>query len=136
MNLNKAMLIGNLTRDPELRSTPSGNQVATFALATNLVYKNQGGEKVTKVEYHNIVVWRKLAEICGKYLKKGSKVYIEGRIETRNWEKDGAKHYRTEIVADQLIMLSGKTEPKENEVYTEPEVTAEQDEVKVENIPF
>jgi len=109
MDLNKAMIIGRLTRDPELRTTPQGTAVASFSLATNFVWTDSSGQKQEKVEYHNIVVWRKLAEICGQYLKKGSKTYIEGRLQTRDWEgQDGIKRYRTEVVADNMIMLDSK----------------------------
>jgi len=85
MNLNKAMIIGNLTRDPEIRNTPSGQAVASFSVATSYVWNDQSGQKQEKVEYHNIVAWRRLAEIVGQYLKKGSKVYVEGRLQTRDW---------------------------------------------------
>ena len=85
MNLNKAMIIGNLTRDPETKNTPAGTPVTSFSVATNYVWKDAGGQKQQKVEYHNVVTWRKLAEICGQYLRKGSKVYIEGRLQTRDW---------------------------------------------------
>ncbi len=106
MNLNKAMLIGNLTQDPEIRNIPSGQTVTTFSVATNFVWKDQNGEKQKKAEFHNVVTWRKLAEICGQYLKKGSKVYIEGRLQTRNWTgQDGVKRYKTEIIAENMIML-------------------------------
>lgn len=109
MDLNKALIIGRLTRDPEMRSTPQGAQVCSFSIATNYVYKSQSGEKVEQVEYHNIVAWRKLAEIAGQYLKKGSRVYIEGRIQTRSWDgQDGQKKNRTEIVMDNMIMLDSK----------------------------
>jgi single-strand DNA-binding protein len=109
MSLNKVQLIGNLTRDPEMRQIPGGQVVASFGLATNLSWTDQSGQKQDKPEFHNIVAWRKLAEICGQYLKKGSKCYIEGRIQTRNWEaEDGSKRYRTEIVADNMIMLDRK----------------------------
>ena len=111
MSLNRAQLIGNLTRDPEVKQIPGGSQVATFGLATNFVWTDQSGNKQNKAEYHNIVAWRKLAEICGQFLKKGSKVYVEGRIQTREWEaEDGSKRYRTEIVADNMIMLDKKGE--------------------------
>jgi single-strand DNA-binding protein len=107
MNLNKAMIIGNLTRDPEVRNTPNGATVASFSVATNFVWKDQAGQKQERVEYHNVVAWRRLAEICGQYLKRGSKVYIEGRLQTRDWTgQDGVKRYRTEIVAENMIMLS------------------------------
>lgn len=109
MSLNKVQLIGNLTRDPEMRQIPGGQVVASFGLATNLSWTDQSGQRQDKAEFHNIVAWRKLAEICGQYLKKGSKCYIEGRIQTRNWEaEDGSKKYRTEIVADNMIMLDRK----------------------------
>lgn len=106
-SLNKVLLIGNLGKDPELKYTPSGVAVATFSIATSESWKDQEGNQQEKTEWHNIVAWRKLAEICGEYLKKGKKVYIEGKLQTRNYEKDGIKRYVTEIVADQLIMLDG-----------------------------
>src|SRR6056297_1493434 len=106
MNLNKAMVIGNLTRDPEVRSTSSGATVTNFAVATNLVWTDQQGQRQEKAEFHNVVAWRKLGEICGQYLKKGSKVYIEGRLQTNEWTgNDGVKRYKTEIVAENMIML-------------------------------
>lgn len=109
MSLNKVQLIGNLTRDPEIKQIPGGQVVASFGIATNLTWKDQNGQQQTKTEFHNIVAWRKLAEICGQYLRKGSKVYIEGRLQTRAWEgEDGTKRYRTEIVADNMIMLDKK----------------------------
>jgi len=107
MSLNKAQIIGNLTRDPELRQTPNGANVCSFTIATNFSWKDQSGNKQEKVEFHNIVAWGKLAEICGQYLRKGKKVYIEGRIQTRDWEADdGSKRYKTEIIAENMIMLS------------------------------
>lgn len=109
MSLNRAQLIGNLTRDPELRQTSGGRTVANFGIATNRRWTGSDGQKQEKTEFHNIVVWGKLAEICGQYLRKGSKIYIDGRIETRDWEgEDGVKRYRTEIVADNMIMLDRK----------------------------
>lgn len=108
MNLNKAMIIGNLTRDPETRTTASGITVCSFGVATNFVWKDATGQKKEKVEYHNVVAWRRLAEICGQYLNKGRRVYIEGRLQTRDWiGQDGIKRYRTEIIADNMIMLDG-----------------------------
>ena len=108
MDLNKAMIIGNLTRDPEVRTTPNGQSVANFGVATNRYWTDQAGAKQSAVEYHNVVVWGKLADICGQYLNKGKKVYIEGRLQTRDWEgQDGVKRNRTEIVANSMIMLSG-----------------------------
>ena len=102
MYLNKATIIGNLTRDPELRALPSGAQVCSFGVATNRVWKNKDGAKQEAVEFHNIVVFGRQAETAAQYLKKGQSVLIEGRIQTRSWEKDGAKQYRTEIVADRV----------------------------------
>src|SRR5439155_232779 len=98
MDLNKVMIIGRLTRDPEMRATPSGINVCQVSVATNYVYTNQQtGQKVEQVEYHNIVLWRKLAEIANQYLKKGSQVYMEGRLQTRSWDaQDGTKKNRTE----------------------------------------
>lgn len=103
------MIIGRLTRDPELKTTPNGASVCQLGLATNYVYTNQqSGQRVEQVEYHNIVLWRKLAEIANQYLKKGRRVYIEGRLQTRSWDgQDGKKNYKTEIVADNMIMLDG-----------------------------
>ena len=109
MNLNKAMIIGNLTRDPEIRNTASGQMVASFSVATNLIWTDQSGQQQKKAEFHNIIAWRRLAEICSKYLKKGSKVYIEGRLQTTDWTgQDGVKRYRTEIVAENMIMLDNR----------------------------
>lgn len=109
MSLNRVQIIGNLTRDPELRQIPGGQTVATFSVATNFSWKDQSGQKQEKSEFHNIVAWRKLAEICGQYLKKGGKVFIEGRLQTRDWEgEDGVKRYRTEIIAENMIMLDRK----------------------------
>ena len=102
MYLNKTFIFGNLTRDPELRSLPSGIQVASFTIATNRVWKNKDGEKQESTEYHNIVVFGRQAETSAQYLKKGSSVLIEGRLQTRSWEQDGQKKYRTEIVADRV----------------------------------
>jgi len=110
MTLNKVMLIGNLVRDPEIRNTATGKNVASFSVATSVVWKDQSGAKQEKAEFHNIVAWGKLAEICGQYLKKGLKVYLEGRLQTRDWAgQDGVKRYRTEIVAENMIMLSPKS---------------------------
>lgn len=154
MDLNKAMIIGRLTADPENRTTPQGATVSAFSLATNFVWTDASGQKQEKVEFHNIVVWRKLAEICAQYLKKGSKVYIEGRLQTRNWDgQDGVKRYRTEIVADNMIMLDrvgggsgGEFAPKgtndsfmkeaQNTELPTIEHEVEEEEIKVENIPF
>ncbi len=109
MSVNKVILVGNLGKDPELRYTPAGQAVATFSLATSERYKDRNGEMQEKTEWHNIVAWRQLAEICGKYLHKGRQVYIEGRIQTRSYDdRDGNKKYITEIVADQMQMLGNR----------------------------
>ena len=106
MNLNKVLLIGNITRDPELRTTPSGQSVVHITVATNRIYFNKDKERLEEVEFHDVVLWSRLAEIASQYLKKGSKVYIEGRLRTRSWEDQaGIKRYRTEIIAEQMIML-------------------------------
>lgn len=107
-SLNKVMLIGNLGSDPEVRHTSSGLPVATFRMATSWTTRgSEGGQREENTEWHNIVAWRRLAEICQQYLKKGSKVYIEGRIQTRSWDdaSTGQKRYMTEIVANEMIML-------------------------------
>lgn len=102
MYLNKALIIGNLTRDPELKSLPSGVQVATFGVATNRVWKDRDGAKQESTEFHNIVVFGRQAETAAQYLKKGNSVLVEGRLQTRSWDQDGQKKYRTEIVADRV----------------------------------
>lgn len=105
-NLNKVMLIGNLTRDPEMRYTPQGNAVASFVVATNREWVTSG-ERKQAADFHNVVSWNKLAEICGQLLKKGTKVYVEGRLQTRTWQDpQGSKKYKTEIVIDDMIILS------------------------------
>src|SRR3990172_4350786 len=105
-DLNKVMLIGNLTRDPELRSTPSGQSVASFAVATNRAWNDAAGQLQKAVEYTDIVAWGKLAEIASQIMKKGRRVYVEGRLQTRNWEgQDGVKRYKTEVIASDLIVM-------------------------------
>lgn len=147
MNLNKAMIIGNLTRDPELKNTPSGIAVATFSVATNYVYTDSAGQKQEKVEFHNIVTWRRLAEIAAQYLRRGSKVFLEGRLQTRDWMgQDGVKRYRTEIIADNMIMLDrpggnsghASTSSEPPMPTSEPVINSDynEEEIKVENIPF
>lgn len=116
MHLNKAMIIGNLTRDPEVRTTPSGQTVASFTVATNFSWVDQAGQKQERPEFHNVIAWRKLAEICGTYLFRGKQVYIEGRLQTRDWtDQNGVRKYRTEIIAENMIMLgspkNGPTAP-------------------------
>lgn len=107
--VNRVILIGNLGRDPEIRSLEGGVKVANFSLATTETYKGKNGEKVDSTEWHNIVLWRGLAEVAESYLKKGNTVFIEGKIRTREWtDKDGNKRYTTEIVADNVVMLGGR----------------------------
>ena len=105
--LNKVMLIGNLGRDPEVRSTPSGQPVASFTLATNRKWKDKNGQRQEQTEWHNIVCWGRQAEVAGQYLTKGKQIYVEGRLQTRSWEdkQSGEKKYRTEIVCDNFQML-------------------------------
>jgi single-strand DNA-binding protein len=110
-SLNKAMLIGNLTRDPEMRYTPQGAAVCTFGVATNRSWNTDAGEKKEDVEFHNIVAWNKLAEICSQLLKKGRKVYVEGRLSTRSWQgQDGAQKQRTEVVISDMVILDKRTD--------------------------
>jgi single-strand DNA-binding protein len=108
-SLNKVILIGNLTRDPEMRYTNSGTPVVTFGMATNKSWKDAGGETKELAEFHNLVAWNKMAEICQQLLSKGMKVYIEGSLNTRSWEgEDGATRYKTEIRVDDMILLDSK----------------------------
>ena len=145
MDLNRATILGRLTRDPEVKTTPTGKTVASMSVATNRAWTDQSGVKKEVVEYHNCVLWGKIGEIAGQYLSKGRRVYVEGRIQTRDWVgQDGAKRYRTEIVVDNMIMLdgpkgSGAPAPRE-QVSSEPSFPTEEggveEEVKVEDIPF
>ncbi|MBU1149252.1 single-stranded DNA-binding protein [Patescibacteria group bacterium] len=140
MNLNKAMIIGNLTRDPETRNLSSGQTVASFSVATNRRWKDkQTGENKDASEFHNIVAWGKLADICNQYLKKGSKVYLEGRLQTRSWDdQSGTKKYRTEIVAENMIMLDRAGSVPQTNTASQPKPSEEpkEEEISVEDIPF
>ena len=156
MNFNKAFVLGNVTSDPELRTTPSGQSVASFGVATNRVWKDQAGAQQQAAEFHNIVAWGRLAEICHQYLKKGSLVFIEGRIQTRSWQdqNSGQKRYRTEIVTEtmQLGPRSGTaaasspgnapSSQSDAEVAPQPETIetvqypSGEDELKPDQIPF
>lgn len=143
MDLNKVMIIGRLVRDPEIKTIPSGQTVATFSVATNFSWKDQQGNKQDRPEYHNVVAWRKLADIVGQYLTKGKQVYIEGRLQTRSWEdQTGQKKYRTEIVADNMIMLGGPSTggspsaPRAEESKTAAPQTPTDEEISIEDIPF
>jgi len=139
MDLNKVMIIGRLTQKPERRTTPSGQSVTSFSVATNRVWTNKDGQKQEAVEFHNVVAWGKLAEICEQYLEKGKKVYIEGRLQTRDWEgQDGVKKYRTEIIAENMIMLDRSFGPATTvePIIEEPAEQVTEKTVNVEDIPF
>ncbi|MFC1647807.1 single-stranded DNA-binding protein, partial [Patescibacteria group bacterium] len=117
-SVNKVILIGNLTRDPEMRQTANGQMVTTFCIATNREWVTQDGGKHGLAEYHDIVAWAKLAEICSKYLKKGKLVYVEGYLKTRSWDTpEGVKKFRTEVVAQDMIMLEKRPKGEEGEEY-------------------
>lgn len=107
-SINKVIIIGNLTRDPEMRSTPNGQTVTTFGIATNREWITKDGEKKNSAEFHECVAWARLAEICVSHLKKGRLVYIEGYLKTRNWDKDGQRKFKTEIVVQDMVMLEKK----------------------------
>ena len=111
-SVNKVILIGNLGKDPEVKYTPQGTAVAKITLATNERYKDKGGEWQDRTEWHNVVLWQRQAEIAGEYLKKGSKVYVEGRLQTRSWDdkQTNQKKYMTEVVCQDLVLLSGRGE--------------------------
>ena len=132
--MNKVMLIGNATRDPEIKKI-NDSTVVDFGLATNKKYKNREGNVVEAVEFHNVTAWGKLAEIIATYVKKGHKLYIEGEIKTRSYEKDGVKHYATQIVAHTMEMLTSKG-AKKSEGLPDPRDYASEDDIKVEDIPF
>jgi len=145
MYLNKAFVAGNLTRDPELKALPSGGNVATFGVATNRVWYNQEKQKQEATEFHNIVVFGRQAETCAQYLKKGSGVLVEGRLQTRSWEKDGHKQYRTEVVADRVQFgarsgggtteeARGESQPDQNASGADVEYPTE--EISPDDIPF
>jgi len=148
MYINKAMIYGNLTRDPEMKALPSGMQVCSMSLATNRVFTDRDGKKQENTDYHNVVVFGKQAETSAKWLTKGSGVYIEGRIQTRSWDKDGVKQYRTEIVADRVQFgpKSGGGGAPSAPVGTNPQDTEgnkapalpdyPEEEINPEDIPF
>jgi len=148
MNLNRAMIIGNLTRDPESRTTTTGQNVCNFAVATSSQWTDAQGAKQERTEYHSIVAWGKLADICTQYLAKGRKVYVEGRLQTREWEaQDGTKKQRTEIVAENMILLDRPPQggaPASSAPSAAPAAPAApkvdqgmgDNEIRVEDIPF
>ena len=123
----KLVIVGRLGRDPEMRFTPAGKAVTNFTMATSETWKDDSGERQERTEWHRIVIWGKLAEVASKYLTKGSQVYIEGRLQTREWEKDGQKHYTTEIVASSLTMLGGGADPAGNGAKTERKSSGDED---------
>jgi single-strand DNA-binding protein len=130
-SLNRAQLVGNLTRDPEMRYTPNGQGVTSFSVATNRRWKDKDGNNQDSTEFHNIVAWGKLAEISNQYLKKGNKVYIEGRLQTRSWEgQDGSKKNRTEIVCENIIFLT----PKGTDTSSDS-VPSDTQDIKIEDAP-
>lgn len=150
-SVNKVILVGNLGKDPEVKYTPSGVPVAKFSLATNERYKDKAGEWQDRTEWHNIVAWQRLAEIVGEYVKKGSKIYIEGRLQTSSWEdkQSGEKKYRTEIVAHDLVLLGGRGEGGESQASRgasanagfdqrtqQPDEASHPVEITEEDIPF
>lgn len=161
MDLNKVMIIGRLTRDPESRTTPQGTAITSFSVATGRVWKDQSGVQQEKTEFHNVIAWRRLAEITAQYLKKGRQVYIEGYLQTQSWDDktSGQKRYRTEIVAENMIMLGNKgdspmsmssgttasftpkqTSPSPQNSEPQQEIAApanvSDEEIRIEDIPF
>jgi single-strand DNA-binding protein len=144
MYINKAIIYGNLTRDPELKALPSGSHVASFSVATNRTYKDANGNKQESTDFHNIVVFGRQAETAAQYLKKGAGVFIEGRLQTRSWEKDGQKQYRTEIVADRVqfgprssgAQKQDATAPVPPAQRTPPPEWPSEDEINPDDIPF
>ncbi|PIR74633.1 MAG: single-stranded DNA-binding protein [Candidatus Magasanikbacteria bacterium CG10_big_fil_rev_8_21_14_0_10_47_10] len=142
MDLNRATILGRITRDPELRTTTTGQPVCTLSIATNKAWTDQNGVKQERAEFHNCVMWGKLADIAGQYLSKGRRVYVEGRLQTRDWTgQDGVKRYRTEIVCDNMIMLdgpkgSGGGAPAPADDFPGSANDDGSEEIKVEDIPF
>lgn len=150
MYLNKVMLIGNLTRDPEMKSLPTGMKVTNFSVATNRVWKDKDGSKKESTEYHNVVVFGRQAETVAQYMKKGNNLMIEGRLQTRSWESDGKKNYRTEIIADNVQFgsrsssdSSSSSAPSKNNSEESPKAPdldtieyPDEDDINPEDIPF
>lgn len=149
MDLNKAQIIGRITQDLELKQTPNGQNVMSFSVATNRNWTDGSGMKQEQVEFHNVVLWGKLAEIAAQYMSKGRKLFLEGRLQTRTWEaQDGTKRYKTEIVWENMIMLDGNRDSSENTDFNKGGATmnsspavkkstpAAEQEISVEDIPF
>ncbi len=136
--INKVILIGRLGRDPELKYTPDGVPVATFSIATSEEWKDKNtGEKQERTEWHRIVAWRKLGEICGEYLRKGSQIYLEGRLQTRSWDdRDGNKRYTTEIIAINMQMLDSKGRSSDTQAGGIPSPMEEPANLPEDDIPF
>ncbi|MDO8507128.1 MAG: single-stranded DNA-binding protein [bacterium] len=150
-NVNLAIVMGNLTRDPELRYTPNGQPVTSFGVATNRSWKDANGDKKDEVEFHEVVVWGKLAELCSQYLTKGRKVHVMGRLQTRSWEgQDGAKRQKTEIVAQDIAFVDSrrdggdfpsddsdvKAPAKKNDKAKPKKEDKEEEEINIDDIPF
>ncbi len=143
MNLNKVFLIGRLTADPQIRTTPSGDQVATFSLATNRNWTDRNGQRKEATEYHNLVVWGRQAEIVNQFLKKGGLVFVEGRLQTRSWEgKDGQMRKTTEIIGERIQLgprkMAATAPEEESQVKPEemPVIDLEEGDIKAEDLPF
>jgi single-strand DNA-binding protein len=140
-SVNKVILVGNVGKDPEVKYTPSGTALAKFSIATNERFKDKSGEWQDRTEWHNVLAWERLAEIVGEYVRKGSKIYIEGRLQTSTWEdrQSGEKRYRTEIVARDLVLLGSRdgAEPESGDSNRDREtVHAASGEITDEDIPF
>ena len=137
MYINRAIIVGNLTRDPEIKQLPNGNMVADFSVATNRSYKNQQGEKVDKVEFHNVVAFGKTAEVISQYMTKGQSIGVEGRLETSSWEKDGVKKYKTTIIVESMSMGARKESTPKGSIQTDPNhVETTEEEINPDDIPF
>lgn len=141
MNINKIVFAGNITRDPELKSLPTGTKVVNFSIASNSKYKNKNGEMVEQTEFGNIVMFDKKAEAVAKYLKKGDPIYVEGKLQTRSWEKDGVKMYRTEIIANEFQFVGGNkngttNKPKEQTIEEIDTIQYPEEEINLSDIPF
>lgn len=143
-SLNKVQIIGNTCAAPEVREAPNGSKVATISVATNRQWTDKAGEKQEDVEFHAVVLWAKLADVAEKYVEKGKKIYVEGRLQTRSWEdKDGVKRYKTEIVAENMILLTTKNSDERGDSADapakderKPRAKLPADEIKIEDIPF
>jgi single-strand DNA-binding protein len=138
MYLNKAILYGNITRDPELRALPSGMNVCSLSIATNRTYKDRDGKKQEQTDFHNVVIFGRQADTVAQYLKKGSAVYVEGRMQTRSWEQNGEKKYRTEVIADTVQFGPRKHvgHGEEDQTNPAPDIDFPKDDINPDDIPF